>query len=90
MQMTVNNLPAEHRKQYGISIGVVISRIVPSSMGETIPLVDFGSGGVVRCKRCRTYINPCLTWVDNGRRWCCNLCGSAKDGKKTVGMTSVL
>lgn len=60
-------------------MGVVISPLATSSTGETIPVVDFGSGGVVRCKRCRTYINPFVTWVDNGRRWRCNLCGSAND-----------
>lgn len=25
--------------------------------------------GIIRCKRCRTYINPFVTWADNGRRW---------------------
>ncbi|KAJ1439167.1 Sec23/Sec24 trunk domain-containing protein, partial [Ochromonadaceae sp. CCMP2298] len=32
-----------------------------------IEVVDFGSTGIVRCKRCRTYINPFVTWADNGR-----------------------
>jgi Sec23/Sec24 zinc finger len=26
-----------------------------------------GSAGIVRCKRCRTYINPFVTWTDGGR-----------------------
>ena len=34
-----------------------------------IEVVDFGATGIVRCKRCRTYINPYVTWADNGRRW---------------------
>ena len=40
-----------------------------------IPVVDFGRAGIVRCKKCRTYINPFVSWVDNGRRWKCNICG---------------
>lgn len=36
---------------------------------EDIEVVDFGATGIVRCKRCRTYINPYVTWADNGRRW---------------------
>jgi hypothetical protein len=42
-----------------------------------IEVVDFGATGIVRCKRCRTYINPYVTWADNGRRWryaaCCTV-----------------
>jgi protein transport protein SEC24 len=36
---------------------------------DEIEVVDFGSTGIVRCKRCRTYINPYVAWADNGRRW---------------------
>ena len=44
-----------------------------------VEVVDFGSTGIVRCKRCRTYINPFVSWVDNGRRWRCNICGMLND-----------
>merc|ERR1719162_1833947 len=33
------------------------------------------SGAIIRCKKCRTYINPYVTWEYNGRRWKCNICG---------------
>lgn len=36
---------------------------------DEIDVVDFGATGIIRCKRCRTYINPYVTWADNGRRW---------------------
>lgn len=42
-------------------------------------VINFGSTGVVRCRHCRTYINPFVQWVDNGRRWRCNLCGVSND-----------
>jgi len=44
-----------------------------------IKVVDFGKAGIVRCKKCRTYINPYVTWHDNGRKWKCNICGLMND-----------
>ena len=46
---------------------------------DSIDVVDFGTTGIMRCKRCRTYINPYVTWADNGRRWKCNICGILND-----------
>ncbi|CAM9608537.1 unnamed protein product [Sphacelaria rigidula] len=33
----------------------------------------------MRCKRCRTYINPYVSWLGNGRQWRCNVCGMVND-----------
>lgn len=48
-------------------------------VNDRIDVVDFGSTGIIRCKRCRTYINPFVSWIDNGRRWRCNICGMLND-----------
>lgn len=50
---------------------------------DRIEVVDFGATGIVRCKRCRTYINPFVSWMDNGRRWRCNICGMLNDVPST-------
>ncbi|KAI5303132.1 acid phosphatase pho5 [Ascosphaera pollenicola] len=34
---------------------------------------------IARCRRCRTYINPYVTFIDNGHRWRCNMCNLNND-----------
>lgn len=64
-----------------IPLGVVCKPMA-GDVGVTndkIEVVDFGSTGIIRCKRCRTYVNPFVSWIDNGRRWRCNICGMLND-----------
>merc|ERR1719487_2539451 len=63
-----------------VPIGIVLQPLAPTPPTETgedlVPSVNFGAvGAIVRCKSCRTYINPFVQWEANGRRWTCNLCG---------------
>ncbi|RVW99549.1 Protein transport protein Sec24-like CEF [Vitis vinifera] len=49
--------------------------------GHRLPsgkVVDFGESGPVRCSRCKGYINPFMKFIDQGRRFICNLCGEYK------------
>ena len=34
---------------------------------QDVPIIGLDNGGIVRCKRCRTYINPFVRWSDGGR-----------------------
>ena len=34
---------------------------------------------ISRCRRCRTYINPFVIFLDNGHRWRCNMCNLTND-----------
>lgn len=34
---------------------------------------------ISRCRRCRTYINPFVTFLDHGHRWRCNMCNLSND-----------
>ncbi|NXU55827.1 SC24A protein, partial [Turnix velox] len=43
-----------------------------------LPVVT--SSTIVRCRSCRTYINPFVSFLDQ-RRWKCNLCYRVNDGK---------
>jgi protein transport protein SEC24 len=42
---------------------------------EPIQVVDFGESGPVRCSRCKGYVNPFMKFIDQGRKFICNLCG---------------
>ncbi|TPX31402.1 hypothetical protein SmJEL517_g05242 [Synchytrium microbalum] len=39
---------------------------------EPVPVINPET--IVRCRRCRSYINPWIQFVDQGTRWKCNLC----------------
>jgi len=42
-------------------------------------MVNFATmGTIIRCKACRTYMNPFVSWEANGRRWVCNSCGHSQ------------
>ena len=55
----------------------------PSSSSDQnddgVPVVPLTAAGIVRCRRCRTYVNPFVQWVDGGRRFVCNVCALANE-----------
>jgi len=82
MRMTMNAVGNSTNliNKSGIPFGVVIHPLAePQTKEDKIPVVNFGVSGIVRCRRCRGYINPFVSFVDGGRRWRCNLCGLTND-----------
>jgi protein transport protein SEC24 len=56
-----------------VPFGAVFQPLAPDA---DVPLVNFGRMAIPRCRSCRAYINPFVTWRENGRRWvpiCCCL-----------------
>jgi len=49
---------------------------------EQVPVIQAST--IVRCKRCRTYINPFVNFVDQGMRWRCNMCFCLNDGTESI------
>ncbi len=47
--------------------------------GKEVSIVHPGAAGIIRCKRCRTYVNAFVSWLENGRRWRCNICGQLNE-----------
>jgi protein transport protein SEC24 len=51
----------------------------PENNEMEVPLVDMLEYGhdtrnPIRCTRCMGYINPFVQWIENGKKWKCNLC----------------
>ncbi|RFU71796.1 sec24 [Trichoderma arundinaceum] len=44
---------------------------------DPIPVVQ--DQVISRCRRCRTYINPFVSFLDHGHRWRCNMCNLSND-----------
>ncbi|RHY35320.1 hypothetical protein DYB32_000221 [Aphanomyces invadans] len=60
MRLTVNAIPhsQEHATKSALPLGVIIQPLAKPDKGKELDVVNFGASGVVRCKACRTYINP--------------------------------
>lgn len=52
---------------------------VPTAEHGPLPVVNFESLGVIRCKACRAYINPFCKFINGGSSWRCCLCGRSND-----------
>ncbi|KAF8220019.1 CPII coat sec24 protein [Tricholoma matsutake] len=44
---------------------------------EAVPVV--GDTVIARCRRCRTYINPYVQFIDGGNRWRCCMCNMSNE-----------
>uniref|UniRef100_A0A7S3A721 Uncharacterized protein n=1 Tax=Rhodosorus marinus TaxID=101924 RepID=A0A7S3A721_9RHOD len=73
-RLTTNAFPNARSlaKKYGLPLGAVLQ---PMEDGAQLPVVNFGSG-VVRCRRCRSYINFMCKFTQEGREWKCSMCMS--------------
>eukprot|EP00052_Salpingoeca_macrocollata_P001715 m.27111 g.27111 ORF g.27111 m.27111 type:complete len:849 (-) comp11617_c0_seq1:48-2594(-) len=77
MRSTLYNVPCSDDlvKRTQVPLSLIIQPLAsPTNGAEPVPVVDHGSEGPVRCRRCRAYLNPRVLFVDGGRRFQCNLC----------------
>lgn len=82
VRLCTNLLPNQGsvRNMWKLPLGAIIQPMAEvSAHEEPIPVVNFGRVGVVRCRHCRTYINPFVSFTEGGRRWKCNVCGVQND-----------
>ncbi|KAI9702157.1 MAG: COPII coat Sec23p-Sfb3p heterodimer component [Bogoriella megaspora] len=81
-RLTLNNIPAsaEHLNSTGLPLGLILQPLAPLQEGEQpIPVIDYGDIGPPRCRRCRTYINPFMTFKNGGNKFVCNMCTFPND-----------
>uniref|UniRef100_A0A7S4UIX6 Uncharacterized protein n=1 Tax=Alexandrium monilatum TaxID=311494 RepID=A0A7S4UIX6_9DINO len=82
VRSSVGRLPnsASSKQKANVPLGIIIQPLAPLPPGmDGVPSVNFNSvGTIIRCKACRTYMNPYVQWEANGRRWTCNSCGHSQ------------
>ncbi|KAJ3076155.1 COPII subunit [Podochytrium sp. JEL0797] len=72
---TLNSIPQTQAvlSKSKVPFGLIVTpyrSILPGE--EPVPVVN--PPQIVRCRRCRTYINPWVQFVEQGTRWKCNMC----------------
>ncbi|EDO18280.1 hypothetical protein Kpol_1039p29 [Vanderwaltozyma polyspora DSM 70294] len=80
IRCTLNAVPKNHTllKKSKLPFALVVRPYQNLNDDEdSVPLSD--DGLVLRCRRCRAYINPYVTFIDQSRRWKCNFCRLAND-----------
>ncbi|SNX85029.1 Protein transport protein SEC24 [Melanopsichium pennsylvanicum] len=79
---TLNAIPTTSSllQKSKIPLGLILSpyRSVHETDGdEPVPVVT--DTVIARCRRCRTYINPYVTFIENGNRWKCCMCNISNE-----------
>lgn len=81
LRLTSHALPSSQSllTRWHLPLGIVVHPLAEVPDGDEVPIVNFGPAGIVRCRRCRTYINSYVTFTDAGRKWRCNICALMND-----------
>ncbi|KAF9787909.1 protein transporter SEC24 [Thelephora terrestris] len=77
---TINAIPTTHAllNKSKLPLALVIAPYRSVKEGEEpVPLVT--DTVIARCRRCRTYINPFVQFIDNGNRWRCCMCSMSNE-----------
>ncbi|RAL45924.1 hypothetical protein DM860_006078 [Cuscuta australis] len=75
LRMTTSGIPNSQSlaSRWYLSLGAVVCPLAEAPDGE-VPVINFATTGIIRCRKCRTYVNPYVTFTDSGRKWKCNMC----------------
>eukprot|EP01117_Protostelium_nocturnum_P004661 TRINITY_DN1689_c0_g1_i1.p1 TRINITY_DN1689_c0_g1~~TRINITY_DN1689_c0_g1_i1.p1 ORF type:complete len:885 (-),score=320.50 TRINITY_DN1689_c0_g1_i1:213-2867(-) len=79
---TFRAIPQSHSllQKASIPFAAIVTPLArPTNENEVIPVCGYGISGIVRCRRCRIYINPFVAFLENGRKWRCNFCSMTND-----------
>jgi protein transport protein SEC24 len=80
MRSTINAVPVTHSllKKSKLPFALIIQPYT-SLHDEEDPVPLVSDTVIARCRRCRSYINPFATFLDQGHRWRCNMCNLPND-----------
>ncbi|KAF9612370.1 hypothetical protein IFM89_039197 [Coptis chinensis] len=81
LRLTTTAIPNSQSllSRWHLPLAAVVNPLAEAPEGEEVPVVNFGPMGIIRCRRCRTYVNPYVTFTDGGRKWRCNICALLND-----------
>ncbi|ROW15749.1 hypothetical protein VPNG_02041 [Cytospora leucostoma] len=80
VRSTLNAVPTTHSllKKSKLPFALVIQPYTSlHDLDDPVPVVQ--DQVISRCRRCRSYINPYVTFLDHGHRWRCNMCNLSND-----------
>ncbi|KAH8590875.1 hypothetical protein B0O99DRAFT_520657 [Bisporella sp. PMI_857] len=80
VRSTLNAVPTTHSllKKSKLPFALVIQPYTSlHDVDDPVPIVE--DQVISRCRRCRSYINPYVTFLDHGHRWRCNMCNLTND-----------
>ncbi|KAL9624312.1 MAG: hypothetical protein Q9160_001559 [Pyrenula sp. 1 TL-2023] len=80
VRSTLNAVPTTHSllKKSRLPFALVIQPYTSlHDVDDPVPVVP--DQVISRCRRCRSYINPFVTFLDHGHRWRCNMCNLTND-----------
>ena len=80
IRSTLNAVPTTHSllKKSKLPFALVIQPYAAlHDDQDPVPVVQ--DQVIARCRRCRTYINPYVIFLDQGHRWRCNMCNLTND-----------
>ncbi|EAL89123.2 COPII subunit [Aspergillus fumigatus] len=80
VRSTLNAVPTTHSllKKSKLPFALVIQPYASLRDAED-PIPVIPDQVISRCRRCRSYINPFVTFLDHGHRWRCNMCNLTND-----------
>jgi protein transport protein SEC24 len=80
VRSTLNAVPTTHSllKKSRLPFALVIQPYTSLHEVED-PVPTIPDQVISRCRRCRSYINPFVTFLDHGHRWRCNMCNLTND-----------
>ncbi|RVX04027.1 Protein transport protein Sec24-like [Vitis vinifera] len=69
LRLTTSGIPNSQSlvSRWHLPLGAVVCPLAVPPDGEEVPIVNFAATGIIRCRRCRTYVNPYVTFTDGGR-----------------------
>lgn len=77
-RLTMYNVPTNEqlRQSTHLPLGLLVQPFAP---GQDVHVCDFSDTEPPRCRRCRTYINPSMMFIQGGAKFVCNMCQYANE-----------